>query len=308
MHHLTESQRSAVSAAPSARRIDLNLLIGLSWMGEATTKQISRIWSPQRTLRAAQHRLHKLKDMGMVQVRYDYTMEPHAQSPRRTAAAWSLTDAGFALVEREDPTIGTYLPPRHQTLMEHDLFTSEVVTRVIELGRPVGLSGLMVYRESRLDPSRARPIADAFIIARFLPTDPADPYLVPWVKGHRLVEEHRRRWALENDRGTEALSILAGKAEHYKQANTLEWRSINGFFPVPLIVTPSHARMERIYDLWRQIWPRGSWLMTTDAGLQADHWQLYHNGQECVRGLFHTPLAENEAQEGEHFPTTEGEP
>ena len=215
-----------------------------------------------------------------------------------------------ALVEAHGPAINSesYLPPRHKALMSHDLFTSEVITRIIELARPIGLSGLMVFRENRIDPRYRRPVVDALIVVRYDPTEPADPYHVPWTKDPYMKTEWRRRWALENDRGSEALNILAAKAEHYKQVNTLEWRTINDSFPVPLLVTTSQRRMERIFDLWRGIWPAGAWLMTTDAGLQADTWQLYNQGQVRERGLFRGTVAEAEVADGRLFSQEEPTP
>ena len=277
-------------------RSDLHVLIGLSWMGEATADQIRRIWFASLTTRGVRHRLTALKASGMLTLRYAYERPADAATPRRTAAGWSLTAAGYALIAEHDPAIrvGGYLPPRHQVLMDHDLFTSEVVTRIVELARPFGLSGLMVARENRIDPRYRRPVVDALIALHYDPKEPADPHGVPWTKDSPLKTAWQRRWALENDRGSEALNILAAKAEHYKQVNTLEWRTINGFFPVPLLVTPSQRRMERIFDLWRGVWPAGAWLMTTDDGLQADTWQLYNQGEIYERGLFRGTVAEAE--------------
>ena len=310
MTQFTDSQRSQGATATRSEELDLNVLIGLSWLGEATTDQIHRIWLHHRTRRAIQLRLHQLKNAGLTKVRFQYTIQSDERSPRRTASAWSLTDKGFALVEAHDPAINgdSYLPPRHKALMSHDLFTSEVITRIIELARPIGLSGLMVFRENRIDPRYRRPVVDALIVVRYDPTEPADPYHVPWTKDPYMKTEWRRRWALENDRGSEALNILAAKAEHYKQVNTLEWRTINDSFPVPLLVTTSPRRMERIFDLWRGIWPAGAWLMTTDAGLQADTWQLYNQGQVRERGLFRGTVAEAEVADGKIFSQEEPTP
>jgi len=313
MTQRTDTQRSQGTPHTTAMQreeLDLNVLIGLSWLGEATTDQIHRIWLHHRTRRAIQYRLHQLKNAGLTKLRFQYTIRPEEQSPRRTASAWSLTDTGYALVEERDPAVNTdfYLPPRPKVLMNHDLFTSEVVTRIIELARPIGLSGLMVYREDRIDPRYRRPVVDAFIVARYDPKEPADPYHVPWTKDSYTKTENRRRWALENDRGSEALNILAGKAEHYKQANTLEWRTLNGTFPVPLLVTTNQRRMERIFDLWRGVWPAGAWLMTTDAGLQADTWQLYNEGHVSERGLFRGTVTEAEVADGAIFSQEEPAP
>jgi hypothetical protein len=284
--------------------VSFNILVGLSWMGEVTTRHVGRIWTGHRSQRSGQDYMHRLKDAGLVKVRYQYSVKQNRAGrsvPRRQLAAWSLTDAGFAMVEEQDQTVENFVPPRHKILMEHDLFTSEVVTRVIELGRPLGLSGLMVYRENRIDPRRRKPIVDAVIVARYEPGMASDPLLVPWTKDPYMETEYRRRWALENDRGTEPLNVLAAKAEQYKQANTLEWRAANGFFPIPLVVTTSQGRMERIFDLWRRTWPDGGFLMTTDAGLQTDRWVLYNQGYVCERGLFGTPLPEPEVKAGSIF-------
>ena len=294
------AQRAADTTTAQSQTIDLNLLIGLSWLGEITAEQIQRIWFPHRQGSTVRWRLQQLKRLNLITTRYQYTVTPHAPTPRRTAAAWSLTDKGLALVETCNPAIARdrYIPPRPKVLMNHDLFTSEIVTRIIELARPSCLSGLTVYRENRIDPRYRRPVVDALIVVRYDPKEPADPHHVPWTKDPLLKTEHSRRWALENDRGTEALNILAGKAEHYKQADSLEWRTLNDTFPVPLLVTTSQRRMERVFDLWRQIWPAGAWLMTTDEGLQADTWQRYNKGHVVERGLFRGPGAAAEVANG----------
>ena len=296
MTQYRDSQGSQGTPSNQGQSIDLNLLIGLSWMGEATADQIGRIWFGGYTPAGVRYRLKALKDSGLLTLRYAYERRADTPTPRRMAAGWSLTEAGYALVAEHDPAVrvGGYLPPRHQVLMDHDLFTSEVITRIIELSRPFGLSGLMIARENRIDPRYRRPVIDALIALHYNPKEPAAPHGVPWTKDSPIATARQRRWALENDRGSEALSILAAKAEHYKQVNTLEWRTINGFFPVPLLVTPSQRRMERIFDLWRGVWPAGAWLMTTDDGLQADTWQLYNQGEIYERGLFRGTVAEAE--------------
>jgi hypothetical protein len=45
-------------------------------------------------------------------------------------------------------------------------------------------------------------------------------------------------------------------------------------------------RLEQILQLWRQTWPVGKWLLTTDAWLRDDYWIEYDGGVTAERSLF----------------------
>ena len=55
MTQLTDSQRSQGTTATRSDELDLNVLIGLSWMGEATADQIRRMWFAGSTPAAVQY-------------------------------------------------------------------------------------------------------------------------------------------------------------------------------------------------------------------------------------------------------------
>ena len=67
-----------------------------------------------------------------------------------------------------------------------------------------------------------------------------------------------------------------------------------GPFPVPLLVTTDQRRLERIVGLWRAYWPAGTWLMTTEDGLQDDSWQLHDQGTLVTCALFDAPMTPHE--------------
>jgi hypothetical protein len=165
------------------------------------------------------------------------------------------------------------------------MMTSELIVRMVELGRTAGLSGLYVEREVRLDPCQRRPIMDALIMVT-LGGDFAHHDRVPWTRDPTLDGERRFRYALENDRDSEPLNVIAGKAGAYAQAGTPEWAGRYGRFPTPLWLVPSETRLHAVLRVWRAVWPVGRWLMTTDAWLRGDTWIDYDNGHVHERGLF----------------------
>jgi hypothetical protein len=53
--------------------------------------------------------------------------------------------------------------------------------------------------------------------------------------------------------------------------------------PLALWVAPTRRRAESIHATWKRIWPEGAWVWTTDAGLAADRFIAYADGQERDR-------------------------
>jgi len=139
MRHYEETLAPCFPIPAAAR--DLHLLIGLSWLGEASAAQIRRVWFSSYTASGVGYRLRLLKQQGLLAVRYLYGGSADDKFPRRIAATWSLTSAGYALIAEHAQAASAYLPPRHPILLDEDIATSEVITRIIELGRSVGMSG-----------------------------------------------------------------------------------------------------------------------------------------------------------------------
>ena len=292
MRHYEETLAPCLPIPAAAR--DLHLMIGLSWLGEASAAQIRRIWFGSYTASGVGYRLRLLKQQGLLSVRYLYGGSVDDTFPRRIAATWSLTNAGYALIADHGQAASAYLPPRHPILLAMDIATSEVITRVIELGRSASMCGLTIARQHRIDPQLPRLHPDALIVVRTHPATGANTAWVPWTTDRPRATELCHRWALENDSGALAMNIMAGKALRYQQANTVAWRRQYGPFPVPLLVTTDQRRLERIFGFWRDYWPAGTWLMTTEAGLQDDTWQVYHQGVGGTCALFDAPMTPHE--------------
>jgi hypothetical protein len=272
-----------------------NLLVSLAWLGELHTTHIHRLWMQRHTLRSTQRLLQSLAQEGTVERRMWARWVPGRVTPSRQATLWSITRKGRDMIRDSDQYPPIYKEPRARRLAVHDSTTSEAIVRVIELGRAVphgdqrGLSGLYVEREVRLDPARPRPVMDALIIVT-IGGDFDRPDQVPWSRDPTLEGEQRVRYALENDRDTEPPTVIAAKAAHYQHAGTPEWVRRYGRFPLPLWLTPTTNRLAQILQLWRQAWPVGKWLMTTDAWLRDDYWLAYDRGTLTERNLFARPL------------------
>lgn len=268
-----------------------NLLISLAWLGELRTDHVRRLWLPDHRLQAAQRLLQSLRADGYVERRMWSRWVPGRTTPQRQGALWSVSRKGRDMIRESDQYPPEYKEPRARRMVPHDSTTSEAIVRIIELGRAVeyegqrGMSGLYVEREVRLDPVRPRPVMDALIIVT-VGGDFDRPDLVPWSRDPTLEGERRVRYALENDRDTEPPTVIAAKASHYQRAGTPAWERRYGRFPLPLWLTPSTRRLQQILNLWRQAWPVGKWLLTTDAWLAQDYWIEYDRGAISERRLF----------------------
>jgi hypothetical protein len=207
---------------------------------------------------------------------------------------WGLDRRGREVVRDHDAYPLSALSARHRRLLPHDTQTAELLVRAIELGRAAGLSGVYVEREVRLDPPKRRPIMDALLVLRTGGGYDRDD-TVPWTRDPHVVGEKRRRYAVENDRGSEAISVIVGKAVAYQAAGSREWLQKYGRpFPTPLWLVPDERRLRAILEAWRAAWPRGRWIMTTDAWLDLDHWVEYSKGDVRERGLFGVQVSDSE--------------
>ncbi len=266
-----------------------NVLLTLAWLGEATLSQLHRLCFPGCCLKTAERALVRLQREGYVEYRrwgvadrLTSAGKPHS---RTCDALRSLTRAGHGLIH-DDPAYPDRLrKARSALLLRHDTMTTEIIVRVIELGRSVGMSSLWTDYEVQLDPARPRPVMDAFVVVR-LGGAPVAPFRIPWTKDGRMEGERSGRLAIENDRDTEGKREIQLKAAAYQQAGTPAWVQQYGAFPIPTWVVPSARRLSDILQWWAAAWPGGRWLMTTDAGLQRDQWIEYHDGRVVARTLF----------------------
>jgi hypothetical protein len=166
---------------------------------------------PQRSLWSARRLLGELRRERSVARRWWARPSGDGRPPIRQSLLWSLTRRGLEMLKEHDQYPPKILEPRSRRMVPHDAMTSEIITRIIERGRAVGLSGVYIEREVRLDPERARPVMDALIIVR---VGGDFPYhnLVPWTKDPRIAGERSGRLALENDRDSEPIATIIGKA------------------------------------------------------------------------------------------------
>ncbi len=273
----------------------INFLLGLAWLGEVSTAHIQRLWLPQTSLRPVQRLVRSLRQEELIEPRYWYGRAPRPRAPPiRRGRLWALTKSGRRLIHEHDQYPLRRSPARHRRLMDHDVMTTEIIVRIVELGRAAGLSGLYVEREARVDPLLPRPVMDALIITR-TGGNFAHSHLVPWTKDAKVAGEQRRRYALENDRDSEPIATIIGKAIAYQQAGTPVWVERYGDFPVPMWVVPGEARLQTIMRAWQSAWPQGKWIITTDAWIQSDRWIEYYGGYVRERTLFPRTSAQEES-------------
>jgi hypothetical protein len=202
--------------------------------------------------------------------------------PQRVGLIWSLTKAGFASIAAEDKS------PRapsivRQTVVRHDLMLSEVITRIIEWTRPF-LSSIYIEQEERLDTQRRRPISDAMLVVRYNPNEVL-PGIIPWKNMPPAPDEAMRLYAIEIDRGTEEYTVTDEKATNYRRVRTdpTFYERYGRVFPLLLITVPNTARLQRWHAGWKERWPDGRWLITTEADLARDQWMEFNTGRERLR-------------------------
>jgi hypothetical protein len=250
----------------------IDLLLGLAWFGRLTTSQVQRLWYPHRRVERAGIQLNRLHAQGLVD-RMLFGKEEGGHW-RRTGYIWWLTRQGEKEIQDDADFPRNYLPARKTHRLDHAIAVSEAIVQMIVIARNAHLSGVKFEREVCLSEELDQPIADANIVLR-LGGEPTPPNIVPWTQERRMPNEQSYRFALEIDRATDKLSKIAAKAHAYKYARE-HWR--RGTFPTPVWVAPTARRRDSILEAWRDAWPAGHWLMTTDAGLQFDQWLSYDNG------------------------------
>jgi len=264
----------------------VNLLLSIAWLGEVHSRQVRWAWMPTYTDRSARRVLQQLAHDGLIQARWFYRRRRNRRKPPlRQGKLWSLTPAGMQLVRLLPNAPLRTIKLRSLGVANHDTVTVEVVLRLVALARAAGLSGVYLDREVMLNPPARRPIMDGVIALRTTGA-PVASLEIPWTTDPPATGERVRKYAIENDRMSEEIAVIIGKAHAYQQAATPEWVARNGQFPIPLWVVPNDKRKDDIMRAWRMAWPHGKWLITTDADLARDRWVEYRNGHERQRGLF----------------------
>lgn len=263
----------------------LNLLAGLAWLREASIDHIHRLWFPDYSATGVRKLLRRLEADDLIERRMWALPRPRIGTPARQPTMWSLTAEGRSWLKDHDLFPPTYKVRRHRRVLSHDTMTTDAIVRMIELGRPAGLSGIYVEQELRLNPPHRRPIMDSLVILRTGGTYPF-PNAVPWSSDPRMPGEKRRRYAIESDGGKETESVIAGKAQAYRAAATPAWMERYGRFPIVVWVVRTEARLQDINRIWSEMWPDGKWLLTVDSWLPDDRWVEYHGGTVRTRTLF----------------------
>jgi len=117
---------------------------------------------------------------------------------------------------------------------------------------------------------------DALVGLRFDPDrDPQKgrhtPGVIPWYDGFPRTERQWWEWfALEVDRGTEALKVLLGKATVYRDMSESDvYRSQLDGDLLPVFLVPARRRAGQIAREWQDAWPTGKGVIATPQ--QAEH-------------------------------------
>lgn len=266
----------------------LEVLRALAWCAPLTADQLRRMIAPaMRTKKFHDRVLHRLSTAGLIESFFHYLpgvarAGGGRRPPQRVGLIWQLTKAGFATIATNDtaPLAPTIV---RESVVRHDLMLSEVVTRIIEWTRPI-LSSIYIEQEERLDMQRRRPIADAMLVVRYDPNRIL-PGIIPWKNMPPAPDEAVRLYAIEIDRGTEEYSVTDEKATNYRRVRTdpTFYERYGRMFPMLLITVPTTTRLQRWHAGWKERWPDGAWLITTEASLARNEWVAYHQGQERLR-------------------------
>jgi hypothetical protein len=162
---------------------------------------------------------------------------------------------------------------------------SAALAYLIRQTRPI-LSGVAVFREQRIDDTTAiTPIADALIILRTR-LRPATASVLLWSDRPRATDEQFRIVSVEVDRGTEDLGVIAEKARRYRRlpSDPSFQERYRGLCPEVLWVALTERRMRSIDQIWRAVWPEGTWLLAHAQALSRDQFWTSEPGGLRPRG------------------------
>jgi len=257
-----------------------NLLISIAWMGEVTRHQVQRIWYPDYHEVTVKRALARMTgEMGLLDRRwwYDtrtggrkyalYSLKPHVDRALRAYETYPVKARGHG----------------QERLFAHDTTTNEVLSYIIAHGRNHGLSGVFTYYEYRLDPPRRQPCLDALIILHTLPGAYPHHDMVPWTRYAGIRDEGRSiRLAIETDRNSEAISVVAGKAIAYAHCGRPHWIDRHGHMPTPTWVVPNERRLWQVWKAWKERWPQGFFRIATTEMMSQDRWYEYFQGEEFI--------------------------
>lgn len=287
MHTANDSDDPALMLGANGEVTRLEVLRALAWCAPLTADQLRRMVAPAMLTDNFRKRvLKRLVAANLIESFYHYlpgVMQSGRQlPPQRVGRVWQLTKAGFATIAADDKAPRAPAIVR-ESVVRHDLVLSEVVTRIIEWTRPI-LSSLYLEQEERLDIQRRRPIADAMLVVRYDPSMVL-PGIIPWKSMLPDPDEKARLYAIEIDRGTEEYRVTDEKAVNYRRVRTdpTFYERYGRLFPMLLITVPTTARLQRWHAGWKERWPDGAWLITTEAGLARDEWFAHDRGQERLR-------------------------
>ena len=277
---LAEAQ-SARPPPPLLGELDTELLLALVWAGPFLTEHLRLLMRPHWGRTRVHERLWALERQELIAGALHYRSKGHQQRPRRVGKLWWITERGRAALDGHDRAPYRAAPPA-RVLVEHDSVVSATIAQIVARTRPI-LSGIAVFREMRVDDQRVAPIADSIVTVRTR-LQPVSGRALRWTRQGLDAGERYRIYAIESDRATEDLQVIAEKARRYR-ALSLDASFLaryGGVCPAALWVAPSERRLAAIHGRWRQVWPDGVWLMTHDAGLRADWFVEYRDGRERV--------------------------
>ncbi len=260
----------------------MELLLALAWCAPLTTTQLYRLIDPGMAVRQMRRRLQGLESENLVASQLAYHRSARATSPRALGKVYGITRHGFECLPDDDRRPVQVAKVR-TALLDHDLTVGELVSLIVERVRPV-LSGIMIEREVRLDPTKPRPRCDAILTIRH--DAQQDCAAVPWTTAPPADGETRTAWAIEVDRRTEARSIIREKAEAYKRIwNDPAYYRDGRRMPIPLWIVPDARRANAIVREWFAVWPEGRWLMTTADRLADLVFTEYRDGGQRMHSL-----------------------
>lgn len=294
--------------APSPSREGLldpsEILSSLALLGEATKDDLLALHYPHSPVRRIERRLQPLLRRGLVERRARYTFDKKRGAhgvPVPAEHAYRLSEQGHALIANDPryPVITGWDEYRSRLAdtatgpaPEHDLLGTRAVAGLVVIARAYGLSGMFLRREQQFDPQARAPRIDMVLALHFGESELADGSF-EWTKNPPTQREGARVLAVEIDRGTEALSIISGKAARYQEAlcrrRTWDyWEEHYGQMPTVIWVAPSERRMRRIHETWLDAWPEGHWLMTTIERLESNRVLAYYGASRemCALDLF----------------------
>ncbi len=259
--------------------IDMEVLVALAWAAPLTSQHLRQLAAPELDQSWFHQRLLRLERGGLVAGALWYRTGANRKG-QRVGRVWAITPKGVTTIPEERR------PERpavvRQSLLDHDLVVGDLVAAIARHGRSA-IGGLTLAREVRLDREQPRPKCDAILVIRSGP--PLD--VVPWVPSMAGgAGEALRGWAVEVDRRTEGAAVIREKAVAYQRIwNDPAFYTRYGRMPIPLWIVPDTHRADLIMQAWHQVWPGGTWYVTTDAHVPALRCVVWNAGQQHAVGL-----------------------